>query len=435
MSNGVSRYRNAVLAALMAEYGLTRAGLADLVNDRIEENTGEPGEATERWVYYLLSGQILWPREAQRQALEEVFGVSALDLGFIPPRGARRRSGPTLRVVRAPKGEAVDRRRFFMVAGAGALSITLPDLTRRTRLGMSDVETLRQPLRELVTLDDRRGGTTLAPAAAGVVRHIEQALERCEVSDRVRRAFYTLSGEYLGNAGWFAIDADDLPAAARYLDHALRVATISRDATLQAQIWNGMAWRATQAGDHAEGMAIAQAALTSTASRRNPKIAALWHGWVAQGHAWRGQRALAERSLGRAHDALDRADDGPPTPSWLTFLDRDELSSQAAYSHLVLGNYAAAEDTAAEAIAATAPAYPRNRVSRQLTLAHAYLGQREVEQAVNVASTALDLTGDLHSGRLLRRYHTLHDRMAVWESDVPAAAAWTQRFRAQVPAS
>lgn len=431
----MTMYRNAVLASLMTEYGLTRAGLADLVNASIEAATDEPGEATERWVYYLLSGHILWPRAVHRDALEEVFRVSALDLGFIPPTAARRRGGTTLRVMRAPKGAAVDRRKFFVAAGAGALAVTLPNLTRRTRLGMSDVETLREPLRQLVALDDRRGGAALAPAAAAVVRHVETALERCEASDRVRKAMYTLSGEYLGNAAWFAIDADDLPAASRYLDHALRVATISGDTTLQSQIWNGMVWRADEAGNYAEALAIAQSALKLTATRRNPKLAALWHGWIAQGHAWRGHRALAERSLGRAHDALNRANGDTPTPAWLSFLDHAEIDSQAAYSHLRLGNYARAEATASEAIAATSPAYPRNLVSRQLMLTHAYLGRREVEQAATVAGTSLDLTGDLHSGRLLRRYHTLYDQMAVWEADVPAAAAWTQRFRAQTSAS
>lgn len=428
--------RNAVLAAYLAEYGLTRAGLATLVNDAVARRTGEPGEASERWVYYLLSGSIRWPRDVQRQALEDVFGVSALDLGFLPPSGARRLRRPTLGVVRAPRGgSAVDRRQFIVNAGGGAVAVVLPDLSGHTRLGMSDVEALREPLARLSALDSRRGGTSLAPAAAAMVKQIESALTRCQVSDRVRRAMYSLAGQYLAGAGWFAIDADDLPAASRYLDHALRVSVIGRDPMVQAHIWNSMAWRADQAGDYNEALAIAQTAVVSTAARRSPKVAALWHGWIGQGHAWQGHRALAERAFGRAHDALERANDNDPVPAWTAFLDHAEIDSQAAYSHLVLGRYDAAETAARDALRATPRQYQRNRVSRQLMLAHAHLGQRDVEQAAVVASAALDQARTLRSGRLIRKYRALHDQFTVWERDVPAAADWTRRFRAQVQAS
>ncbi|HEV2088761.1 MAG TPA: hypothetical protein VGR21_10655 [Cryptosporangiaceae bacterium] len=327
----------------------------------------------------------------------------------------------------------MERRQFLVSAGSGAVALTLPDLSDRARLGMSDVESLRAPLSQLVALDARRGGTTLAPAAAAMVAQIEAALARCQVSDRVRRAMYSLAGEYLASAGWFAIDAGDLPAASRYLDHALRVSVIGRDVTLQSQIWNALAWRADQASEYGEVLAIAQSASTSTASRRNPKIAALWHGWSAQGHAWAGSRRLAERSLDRSREALDRAEDsGIPTAPWLVFLDHSELHAQAAYSHLVLGNYAAAETAAAAALHLIPRQYARNRISRQMLLARAYLGQVEVEQAAGVATTVLDCVSGLHSGRLDREYHRLYDQFAAWESDVPMAAAWTDRFRKQV---
>lgn len=428
----MSLVRNAELAAAMAEYGLTRSGLADLVNATTELRTGRPGEASERWVYYLLAGKILWPRPPQRDALEEILGVSALDLGFRPPTTGSRQGEGRLRMLRTPRGGAgVDRRHFLITAGTSALAINLPDLSDRARLGMSDVERLREPLNVLAGLDDRHGGRDLAPAAAAVVSRIETALERCPMSERVQRSLYALAGEYLASAGWYAIDAHDITAASRYLDHALRVASIGRDAMLQAQIWNAMAWRADQAGNHAEVVAIAQTALTSAASRRNPKIAALWHGWVAQGHAWRGHRSLAKRSLGRAHDSLTRTGDTTPTPPWLAFLDHAEIDSQACYSYLLLGDYSSAGTSAYLALRATPPSFTRNAASRTLMLASAYLGQRDVEAAASAAHTALDLAGDLRSGRLQRNYQALHDRFAPWKNDLPAAATWMHRYREQ----
>jgi len=424
-----------MLAAAMDEFGVTRAHLAEMVNAAVAHRTGEPGDASERWVYYLLSGAIRWPRHRHRLAIEDVFGVSILDLGFVPPAGVHRHRRRLDRERAALGGSAVDRRQFLITAGSAAVAIALPDFTGRVRLGRSDVERLREPLARLVALDDRQGGATLAPVATAMVQQIEAALARCQVADPVRRAMYSLAGEYLASAGWFAIDADDLPAASRYLDHALRASVIGRDAMVQAQIWNAMAWRADQANDHGEVLAIAQSALVSTASRRDPRVAALWHGWSAQGHAWAGYKRLSERSIGRAQEALDRADAGTPTPPWLAFLDHSEIHAQAAGSQLVLGDYAVAQSAASAAVRGTPDRYLRNRVSRQMRLAQAYLGQREVEPAADVASIVLDRAGDLRSGRLARRQRSLFDQFAAWESDVPAAAVWTQRYRAQVQAS
>lgn len=422
--------RNAGLADRISELGLTRAEVADQVNAAIEQHTGAPGETSERWVDYLLSGAILWPRPRQRNALEQVLSASAVDLGFIPPAGNRRRSRPTLQPAPPVKGDPpMDRRAFLLGAGAGSLTLTLPTVAAGTRLGMSDVQALRAPLVTLRNVDHSRGGTSLAPPAAAVAQRIEHAIAHGHTSSRVQRALYGLTGEYLADAGWYAIDAGDLIAAGRYLDHSLRVAIIAQNPLLQAQIWNFLAWIADLQSNPTEMMAIAQAALTSTAARQNPKVTALWHGWVAQGHAFAGHTRLTDRSLERAHTALDRATPDTPTPPWLEFLDHAEINSQATYSHLTLGNYTVAAATATNALTATPDRFPRNRISRQIMLANAHLGNRDIEQSTAIATAALNQRTSVHSGRLLNRYRALERRYTAWKA-VPAAATWIDQFRA-----
>ena len=63
---------NTVLAGLLAEIGFTQAGLADAVNAVVEDLTGTPGRASDRWVRMLVDGSIRWPRYHYRQALEIV---------------------------------------------------------------------------------------------------------------------------------------------------------------------------------------------------------------------------------------------------------------------------------------------------------------------------------------------------------------------------
>ena len=76
--------RNAALAARIAELGLTEKELSYLLNDAIEQTTGQRGKATNQYIRLLLNGTIQWPWPVNRRALEQVLGRSILELGFVP---------------------------------------------------------------------------------------------------------------------------------------------------------------------------------------------------------------------------------------------------------------------------------------------------------------------------------------------------------------
>lgn len=440
------RVRNVALEARMRDYGFTAAALAAAVNDHIAAATGEPGRYTDRDVRRLLCGTTRWPHRATRNALEVVLGVSALELGFVPrarsalpptPGQPSQVGGAAVRPARPghPKGNTMKRRDVLRIVGgisSMVITIDLPDLPTRGRLGMSDVERLRGPVTELFRIDDQLGGVALADAALRLANRVLAAVNDYETSPQVAAAMYGLAGEYLATAGWFCVDAGVLSAAGNHLDQALRLATLSGDPDLHAQIWNYQAMRARQARAYGEAQHIACAGLATTAARRNPKIAALFHARLSHGHAWAGNTALAIRSIGRAWDCFGKATSNTPTPAWLAFVDQAQLYALTAITHNAVGQYAAAATAATKGLQLLPDTYVRNRVHGHLHLTDSLLGAREPE-AAHAATAALNaasqLNGALHTGRVAARLRHIRQRLAAWHG-IPEAREWVDRYAA-----
>ncbi|MGH3850960.1 MAG: hypothetical protein ACRDRT_14900, partial [Pseudonocardiaceae bacterium] len=199
---------NTVFAAYLAETGLTQAGLADAVNAAVEDLTGMPGRASDRWVRMLGDGSIRWPRHRYRQTLEIVLNAPIDTLGFRCP-----------------------------VDAVLANHAVLPTTASQTRLSTADVVRLRAPLDHLVRRADGCGAAELAPQAVRHATVCQDMLRDAVVSERVERATYVLIGDYWAAAGWFALDSGDLLSAQRHLDAGLRAAGIAREGSLQAYVW------------------------------------------------------------------------------------------------------------------------------------------------------------------------------------------------------
>lgn len=436
--------RNIDLADRIRDCGLTLLEVAEAVSELIEDTTGVESRYDERSVRRLLAGDTRWPRLPVRRALETLFETTAVELGFIPPEGSRRISAGEVastpdRPLPPTKQEApVQRRQLFRIAGGAAISIIVPQLPSRGRLGKSDLDRLRIPLQQLFALDDRSGGVTLAREAIWHGRRTLAAIDRYDTSVAVSDALYGLAGEYLAAGGWFAIDANDLDRAGQVLPEALQLATMASDHLLTAQVWNHLAMKARESGTCGEIHQIARTALRSTAARQNPRIAALFHSRAAYGHAYRGERHQARRSMQRAYAALDKAPD-TDVPAWLSFVNPAQLCAQEALIHSALGQWPAAVASAQEDLRIIPAQYRRNRVHGLLHLADASLGAREPAAAAAAATTAvhsaLDLSGSLSTGRAATRLRKLRHRLNGWRT-VPEVAAWIDLYdNAQVKAA
>ncbi|MFG2716632.1 hypothetical protein ACGFX2_39885 [Streptomyces goshikiensis] len=85
------------------------------------------------------------------------------------------------------------------------------------------------------------------------------------------------------------------------------MAGMAQDSTAQLRVWHSTAMLAHQRHERGEGLAVSQAAQATTAARRNPLFSSLAHARTAIGHASRGDRQPALRSLGHAEAALAKA--------------------------------------------------------------------------------------------------------------------------------
>jgi hypothetical protein len=375
----------------MAEAGLSQRELAERMNEHSRALTGRAGTTDARYIRKLLDGTIRWPHARQRRSLEVVLDRSPVELGFIPPQQAAKppRSSTTT-PARKREQLPVMRREFLRVGSAAVVSVVLPDLPSERSISMSDVHEMGASLPLMHTLDDRYGGGAVAPLAVRSAQHIQAALGKTRLPERVETALYSLAGTYASTAGWFAYDAGEHDLARQHFDRALRLAVISRDSTLQAQTWNYMGHQARWLGQVNEALAMAMAGLASSVARRDPKIAALFHARMAQGHAEHGELGRVQRSLGQAADALAR-DDGRERPPWIDFFDAAELAGLGAMAYLTLGQYRRAEENALRALVTISGTYARNRIGYTVDLAEAQLGAREVDLACATAHEALDL--------------------------------------------
>lgn len=420
--------RNAVLAAKLRELGLSQTELAEEINSACLRLTGRRGSATDRYVRQLLDGTTLWPHASYRRSLEIIFGCDALALGLVP-----RASKPlTFAGQRSPgddepaqRGALVIRRDFLRVASGTVLAVAFPDLTTVGRVGIQEIDALRSNLAELHALDDEHGGGLVAELAVQQVDRISAVLKSANVSRRIERSLYSLAGSYMSAVGWFALDAGKHEVAKTYLDRAMRAALLARDPLLQAQTWNNMNLQEYRLGNKGEAFAIARTAVASPAMRQDSTVAALLHARVALGHAEMGERGLADRSLGRAAEALSKAR-GTEPPVWLTFFTPAELSGLGAIAELHLGRYSSAVNRTQETLALLPQGHKRNRLHYMLRLADVQLRARRVDEACSTAGAALTLAQGTHSKHSTVMLQSLRSQMASWHDQL-AAQEWINR--------
>ncbi|MEU8139386.1 XRE family transcriptional regulator [Streptodolium elevatio] len=383
--------RNLKLAAALREHGFTQQELAERLNAVQCRRTGRYGTLSDKSIRRWLSGECGWPHARQRDALMEVFKCPVEDLGFVPRR--RRRSS------RAPE-EPVNRR-TFIGATAGVTAVALPSsAAAATVVGMSDARRLEEQLAALNAVNDTQGGHRALELAA--LKGAEACRETLthSATQRVRARIYAVAAQFASAAAWSCIDTGDLVQASRYGQSSLTLAGLSGDGATQVAAWNTVSFVAVQQGNPSESLAALKAALTSAEARRDPFYASLLHASAACDHATRAERQAALRRLGRAADALARAQT-KARPSWAQSYGPGEMHTLTAKVHLTLGDPASAEYAAHHALTTIPPALRRNRGFATMRLAFAQLHQGERELAMATAGTAYGIARELPDpGRL-----------------------------------
>lgn len=399
--------------------------LAEALNQRIASFSGSHGTLQDRHVRNWLTGKTRWPQTRQRRALEEEFGCDLAELGFQKPPP---RSAALVRL--ASVEESVKRRRFTTSAAAIAATAALPDTASAStpRIGMSDVERLREAFTQVLAANNVHGGNSqLESRALTFARHVTELQTTAVASQRVRQELYYLAAAFTGSAFWAAREARAPGRAQRYLDRAFRLGGMSGKPDIQLMLYGHAAFLSSDLGHVHDALAAEQAAKASPLCRRDPLYRSLTAARIACSQAQLGEHTQARRSLEVAARAFDQADPGAPRAAWVGFFDRSELEGLSGLAMAHLGMHDQAEAHFHRTLAHLRPEYQRNRKYYSSHLALAQLRQGDVDQAYATASSVLpDDGGPLPTGRQRKLLTKFQRELAL--TDTPAATSWADRF-------
>ncbi len=289
------------------------------------------------------------------------------------------------------------RRRFISASTGAALAATgavgAAQRVARPRVGSSDVEHLLRKFAILIVNDHKHGGkATIEAHAAGLAGEALALQARGSAGQRTRAALYGCAASFTSSAMWAAIDGRRFDSAQRHFHQAAALATLSGDPTIQFRIWSHAGSLYRHMARPSDAFAANDVARHLPITQRDPLFASLGHARHAAIHGLTGDHRAVRRSLGRAQDALDRADPDQQRPMWLTvFYDQAELEALGLAAYLTLGKYEEAEAYAHRSLAQRRPELQRSRVITTARLAYAQLGQGDLEPAV---TTAMSIPGD-----------------------------------------
>ncbi|WP_436952176.1 hypothetical protein [Streptomyces sp. SudanB182_2057] len=413
---------NSRLQAHMVEHAFKQSVLADRVNEELKA-AGHKGTVGDRTVRNWVTGRTRWPHQRQRDALTAVFGCTPACLGFYPPG------------MPAPPYEdlsAMLRRRFCTAATSAVAATALPPAgTRPTSVGTSDVLRLRDGLDRLTALDQRRGGHAALERAALAGAAEAVGLQDRSASQTIRQRLFGVAADYTTAAAWSCIDARQLDRARSHVNEALRLAGLSQDPVSLMRVWNSTAILAHQLGHYAEGVAAAQAAQSCAITRRDPLFGSLAHARAAVGHAHRGDRQAAIRSIGYAEEALGRAE-ARPRPSWIAFYGPAELHALTGVVRSRLGQPVEAEAASHRALSALPASFRRNRAMTIVDLAIAQLHQGDAEHACATTEDAFTLMwGSPLPGRLRVLLGDFYRDLLTLAPSTTVAREWADRYRSE----
>ncbi|MFF5019110.1 XRE family transcriptional regulator [Streptomyces sp. NPDC001165] len=416
--------RNTILEAWMREHGHSSSSLAEAVNAAQERLTGRRGGHDGSSVRTWKSGRVRWPKSATRKALEDVTGLSATALGFVPP--GRAQSTP------APEQEDPDMKRRTLAGGIAAAAATAaaPGTALR-RIGTSDVDRLQHRFAEIIASDHRHGGQlSIEQRAAALADEALNLQNAGSATQRVRSNLYACAAAFRSSAMWAAIDGRRYDDAQRHLREAQALAEMSGDLAIKFRIWSHAGSMFRHLGRPADAFAANDVARGLSITRRDPMFASLGLARQAAIHGAAQDLTGTRRAFDQAQDALERTDPRDYRPVWmLAFYDQAELDSLALSAYLALGDYPTAESHAHRCLSALRPHMARSRAITQTRLAHAQLAQGEPDAATATAMKVPATAATQHP-RVSRMLQEFGAALRATAPGSPTVQTWTEHTAA-----
>lgn len=271
----------------------------------------------------------------------------------------------------------------------------------------------------------------------------ESVYDSSDSADRTR--LLSIMAELAQLAGWMAYDHGLHGVAQRYYVlalHACREAGPSAVA-LGVKIIGDMTQLSTALGNYGDSLSLAQTALYALPRSESRLVRSELLGLESRAFAQLGAREAPD--AGRSAEACvevwhEAAEDGP-APDWLHYMNQAEVDCLAAntYTELALRAddqtrwraYAGrAEYHTLQARQTRAHGYDRSRILDEIRLAKVRLSQREPVEAVEVATSALELAEAVRSSVVFDWLIRFHTELATRHGHEAAVQDFTTQLRA-----
>ncbi|MGY1946310.1 hypothetical protein [Nocardia asiatica] len=345
-----TRMRNHQFSQQIAEKGWTEDEVAERVNAAVEQITGRAGSYDANYIGKLKRGVVRCPQHHYRLALEQVFGVSVTELGFLD-RQRRRAPGAHIEYGQGASGgdEDVQRRKFLSAVAAAVVGATdelgrwLPKLAPGlgavpTRVVPSDVARLRAITEDLSAQQNRYGGCVMVDATCATLAW-SAGLLRADCDDSTRDQLLIALTE-LGNiAGWACHDAGQQTQAQRYFSQALtwaKTVDAPEANSLAANVTFGMGRVALHQRDPQTALRLVQLGQIAAQDAGDLGEAAQLHATAAWAYALMGQRNRVSDSLARAQHEMSRVDRNRVEPWSRIFFSTGDFLGHTALVNGVL---------------------------------------------------------------------------------------------------
>ncbi|WP_239335495.1 transcriptional regulator [Frankia sp. CiP3] len=224
--------------------------------------------------------------------------------------------------------------------------------------------------------------------------------------------------------GWLAQDSNHQALAQRYYIQALGLAEHCGDAMLASRILSAMSDQAGRLGQFRQSLAMAKAAIDRSRGAASPSVLAMLHDKYAWALGRSGDEAGCSKALIDMERELGRATPGDG-PLWAAHYDETDVAECKGHCFLLLGKAADAEPPLLASRSRQLASRTRTRSYAEADLALSYLSRPspDVEAALDAASRAAELAGQLESARITDKLREV-DRTLGRHNDVVAVREW-----------
>ncbi|MFD0371352.1 transcriptional regulator [Streptomyces sp. NPDC059071] len=278
----------------------------------------------------------------------------------------------------------------------------------RTRVSAADVSMLTAARAHYEQMYRKAGGMATRARIVGFLGTGTAPLLRGAYGDALGRRLHRAAGGLVAVAGICAYDSDAQGLAQRYFHQALRLAKASGDRGLGAYVVALLVNQSLFMGEYRQAVAFAEAALRSAGREITPALAADLTAMQAKAYAHLGDGAAALACILRAEAEAERISPGSE-PAETGYVQPGLVNVQVAEALLSLGELAAAHEHAAAAVGT--PAHDRGRVHRLAMLCQIELRQGEPDRAARTAEEMTEQARGMESRRLRDRLRLVREQL------------------------